>query len=117
MVQIQMKTSSRAARPMVSRNDVKIVARRSVSDGFLQLLGGAEGDLLAGLDVDGFAGGGVAAHAGGALAHLEDAETDNSDALALLEVLGDAGDQIDKDGFGLLLGQFVFFGDPRCQML
>ena len=58
-------------------------------DGFLEFLGRAEGDLLAGLDVDRFAGGGIAAHAGGALADLQDAETDDADALALLQVLGD----------------------------
>jgi NADH-quinone oxidoreductase subunit A len=57
------------------------------SDGFLEFLGRAEGDLLAGLDVDRLAGGGVAAHAGGALAHLEDAEADDADALALLQAL------------------------------
>ena len=37
----------------------------------------------------GFAGGGVAAHAGGALADLQDAEADDADALALLQVLCD----------------------------
>ena len=60
-------------------------------DGFLEFLGGAEGNLLAGLDLDRLAGGGVAAHAGGALADLEDAEADDTDALALLQVLGDQG--------------------------
>ena len=62
--------------------------RRS-SDRHLQVLGGAERDLLAGLDLDRLAGRGIAPHAGGALAHLQDAETRNTDALALLEVLGD----------------------------
>ena len=65
----------------------------------------------------GFAGGGVAAHAGGALAHLEDAEADDADALALLQVLGDPGDQVAQDGLGLLLGQFLVFGDRRREML
>src|SRR5581483_1552746 len=59
------------------------------SDRFLQLLGGAEGDLLRRLDLDRLAGGGVAAHARGALADLEDAEPNDADALALLQVLGD----------------------------
>src|ERR1700712_4779294 len=93
------------------------IRRRVRSDGFLELLGRAEGNLLAGLDLDRFAGGGVAAHAGGALAHLEDAETDDTDTLALLEVLGDAADQVAQDFFGLLLGQFLLFGDRRRQML
>src|ERR1700682_731812 len=91
--------------------------KRVRSDGFLELLGGAEGNLLAGLDVDRFAGGGVAAHAGGALAHLEDAKTDDADALALLQVLGDAADQIVQNAFSLFLGQFLVFGDRRRQML
>src|SRR3990170_1650559 len=90
---------------------------RVLSDGFLQLLGRAEGNLLAGLDLDGFAGGGVTAHAGGALAHLQDAEADDPNALALLQVLGDPGDQVVQDGFGLLLGQFLILGDCRRQML
>ena len=84
---------------------------------FLQLLGRAEGNLLAGLDVDRFAGGGVAAHAGGALAHLQDAETDDADALALFQVLGDPADQVVENRFGLLLGQFLLIGDRRCEML
>src|SRR6266702_4250638 len=87
------------------------------SAGFLQFLGRAEGNLLAGLDVDGFAGGGIAAHAGGALAHLEDAETDNADALALLQVLGDPADQIVQNGLGALLRQFVLFRQRRREML
>src|SRR3954464_7565115 len=90
---------------------------RRRSDGFLQLLGGAEGDLLAGLDVDGFAGGGIAAHASGALAHLEDAEADNTDALTLLETLGDARHQVAQDGFGLLLRQLMLFRQRCREML
>jgi hypothetical protein len=61
-----------------------------LSDGFLEFLGGTEGHLLAGLDMNGFAGGGIAAHAGGALANLQDAEPDDADAFALLQVLASA---------------------------
>src|SRR5258708_20227285 len=89
----------------------------SLSDGFLQLLGCAEGNLLAGLDVDRLAGSGVAAHAGGALAHLQDAETDDADALALLQVLGDPADQIVQDSFTPLLVQFLLVGNRCCEML
>src|ERR1700729_2929887 len=88
-----------------------------LSDGFLELLGRAERNLLARLDVDRLAGGGVAAHAGGALAHLQDAETDDADALALLQVLGDPADQIVQNRFRLLLGQLLFIGDGRREML
>src|SRR4051812_13203796 len=87
------------------------------SDGFLQLLGRAEGDLLAGLDVDRLAGGGIAPHAGGALANLENAETHDADSLALLQVLGDARHQVAENGFSLLLRQFMFFGQCRREML
>src|SRR6202171_209437 len=75
----------------------------SLSDGFLELLGRAEGDLLAGLDVDRFAGGRVAAHAGGALAYLQDAEADDADAVALLQMLSHPADHGVQDGLSLLL--------------
>src|SRR6202795_3426588 len=86
-------------------------------DGFLEFLGRTEGNLLAGLDVDRFAGGGVAAHARGALADLEDAEADDADALALLQMLGDHGDDVVQDRLGLLLRQFLILGDRRRQVL
>src|SRR3954451_1841357 len=86
-------------------------------DGFLEFLGRAEGDFLAGLDLDRFAGGGIAAHAGGALADLKDAEADDADAFALLEVLGDLADHVGQDGFGALLGQFMLVRESRRQML
>src|SRR5262245_39398133 len=54
-------------------------------DGFLQLLRGAEGDLLAGLDL-GLARRGVAPHARRTLANLEDAKAAHADAAALLQV-------------------------------
>src|ERR1700733_15211417 len=101
---------------MPCRDDAKS-GKRVLSDGFLQLLGRAEGNLLAGLDVDRFAGGGVAAHAGGALAHLQDTETNDADALALLQMLGDSGHQIVQNRFRLLLGQLLLVGDRRCAML
>src|SRR6478672_3701585 len=83
-----------------ARNDAESGHGKGVlSDGFLELLGCTEGDLLAGLDVDRFAGGGVAAHAGGALAHLKDAEAHHADAIALLQMLGDAVHQIGQNGF------------------
>src|SRR5487761_2097158 len=94
-----------------------VCGKSALSDGFLELLGGAEGDLLAGLDVDRFTGGRVAAHAGGALAYLQDAEADDADALALLQMLGDPADQVVENLFSLLLGQLLVFGDRRCEML
>src|SRR5581483_1468095 len=77
----------------------------------------AEGDLLRRLDLDRLAGGGVAAHARGALADLEDAEPNDADALALLQVLGDQRDGVVQDGLGLLLGDLLIFGDRRREML
>src|SRR5437588_13104290 len=80
------------------------------SDRFLQLLGGAEGDLLARLDLDRLAGRRVAAHAGGALAHLQDAEPADSDAVALLEMLDDHADQISEDRLRVLFRYLVIGG-------
>src|SRR5262249_8556204 len=59
------------------------------SDRFLQFLGGAERDLLARLDLNRFAGRRIASHARRALAHLQDAEPADPDAVALLQVLRD----------------------------
>src|SRR5216684_4735679 len=67
------------------RNDAFKSWKHRELDGFLEFLGGAEGDLLAGLDLDRFAGRGITPHAGGALADLKDAEADDADALALLQ--------------------------------
>src|SRR5262249_13473944 len=79
------------------------------SDRFFQFLGSAEGNLLAGLDLDRFAGGRIAAHAGGALAHLQDAETADADAVTLLEVLGHEANQVAEYSLGLLLRHLVGF--------
>src|SRR5262249_48095952 len=98
------------------RNGAQISGRNACSDGFLQFLGGAEGNLFRSLDVNGLAGGGVAAHARSALAHLQDAEADDADPLALLEVLGDPGDHVVEDGLGLLLGQLLLVGDRRREV-
>src|SRR5258707_4656065 len=86
------------------------------SDGFLELLCGAEGYLLACLDLDRRAGCRVAAHAGGALAHLQDAEAADADPIALLQVLGDEADEIAEDRLGLLLRHLVIFRQLRCQV-
>src|SRR5882724_6900121 len=86
-------------------------------DGFLEFLGGAERHLLAGLDLDRLAGGRVAAHAGGALADLEDAEADQADAVALLEVLDDQADDVVEDAFGILLRHFAAVGQLGGEVL
>src|SRR6185369_4893869 len=91
--------------------------RAVASDGFLEFLGGAESNFLARLDLDRFAGGRVAARAGGALADLEDAEADDADALALLQVLGDLADHIGQDRLSGLLRHFMVVRESRCQML
>src|SRR5690242_12345585 len=76
-------------------------------DGFLQFLGGAERDLLARLDLDRLAGRRVAAHACGALAHLQDAEAADADAVTFLEVLDDEVDHVVQDQLGGLLGELM----------
>src|SRR4051812_14316630 len=102
---------------MALRNDAMSEFRDAGSDGFLQFLGGAEGDFLAGLDLDWFAGCGVAANAARAFANLKDAEADDADEVALLQMFGYARHQVSEDGLCLLLGQFMLFGQCRCEML
>src|SRR6266550_8910030 len=81
---------------------------RIASDGLLEFLGDAESHFLARLDLDRFAGRGVASHASRALAHLQDAESVQTDADALLERLRDKPRQIIHDLVGLFLGQAMF---------
>src|SRR5258708_5861450 len=86
-------------------------------DGFLQFLRGAERDLLAGLDLDRLAGRRVTAHARGALAHLQDTEAADADAVALLEVLDDEVDHVVEDQLSGLLGELMLFGKVRRDVL
>src|SRR5690606_34311001 len=66
-------------------------AGRSV-DRVLQRLAGLEAGVHRGGDLDLLAGARVAAGARGALAHVEGAEADERDAVALLQRIGDHGD-------------------------
>src|SRR5882724_1878480 len=86
-------------------------------NGFLEFLGRAERDFLACLDLDRSTGGRVAAHPRGALSDLENAQPNDSDPIALLEVLDDQSDQIVENRLCLLLGDFVTLGERRGQML
>src|SRR5580704_2090079 len=88
--------------------------RRSALDRFFKFFGRAEGNLFASLDLNGSTRCGVTAHARGALAHLKNAETADADALAFFQVLDDVADQSPKDGFGLLLRNFIALGE-RCR--
>src|SRR3546814_9789308 len=90
---------------------------RMTSDGFLQHLAGAEGNLLGGLDLDRLAGLRVAAHAGGALADLQDAEVADADALALLQRLGDRREELVEQGNRRLLLHLVLFSQRRGDLL
>jgi hypothetical protein len=99
----------KAGCPKASGLSFSCYAERSL-DRFLQFLGGAERDLLGRLDLDRFAGGGIAAHARTALAHHQDAQSVETDAGALFQVLGDQTDNIFQNGVGALLGEFVLFG-------
>src|SRR6185369_4616478 len=87
------------------------------SDGFLQFLGGAEGNLLRSLDLNFLAGGGVTAFAGGALENLQNAKTADTDAVALLEVLGHEADQIAEHRFSVLLRHLMGLREIRGEML
>src|SRR5262249_1716274 len=85
--------------------------------GFLEFLGGTEGDLLAGLDLNWLTGRGIAAHARCALAHDQDAEPTDADAVALLGMLGQEADEIAENRLGLLLRHFVGFREICGEML
>src|SRR5262249_53395731 len=91
---------SAGARPNLLANPNRL-------DRLLQLLGGAEGDLLAGLDLDLLAGLGIAAHARRALADLQHAEAADADARAALQMLGDVADHLLQNAHHLLLGHVV----------
>src|SRR4029079_9141768 len=80
---------------------------RTGSDRLFQFLGGAEGDFLARFDFDRLTGRRVAAHACGALTHLQDAESADPNARALLQVLGDGLNHLLEHGVDLLFGQLV----------
>src|SRR3954454_2643391 len=98
------------------RNGASMSDRKLRLNGFLEFLGGAEGDLLAGLDLDRLAGGGGAPDAGGAFAGLEDAEPHDPDPLALLQVLCDPVHHVGQDRLGRLLRQLMWLGQRRRQM-
>src|SRR5438477_10126295 len=87
------------------------------SDGFLEFLGGPEGDLLARLDLDRLAGRRIAAHAGLAVPHLQDAEPADADLLALLQAFDDETNKIVEDRLGLLFRDLVALRKLSCQML
>src|SRR5207249_9345712 len=53
----------------------------------------------------------------GALADLEDAEADQADAVALLEVLDDQADDVVEDAFGILLRHFAAVGQLGGEVL
>src|SRR5262245_14202154 len=67
--------------------------------------------------MDGRAGRRVASHAGRALAHHQDAEPADADAVALLEVLGHQADQVAEHRLGLLFRHLVGFREIRGEML
>src|SRR4051812_28598960 len=91
--------------------------RRGALPRLFEFLGGAEGDLLAGLDLDRFAGRRIAPHAGCTLAHHQDAEAADADAVALLEVFGHQADQVAEDRLSLLFRHLMGFREICGEML
>src|SRR3954454_23689760 len=89
----------------------------SRSDRLLELLGRAEGDLLAGLDLDRLAGCRIAPHPGGARAHLENPEAGDADLGALLQMFREALHEIAQHRLDLTLWQIVSLGQPGCHLL
>src|SRR5262245_19177284 len=97
--------------------EIKRLMEWPVSDGFLEFLGGPEGDLLRRLDLDRLAGRRIAAHAGSALAYHQDPQPADADAIALLEMLGHQTDEITEHGFSLLLRQLMRLRQIGGEML
>ena len=83
----------------------------------LQFLCSPECDFLAGFDLDCFSGGWIAAHASGAFSHLQNAETRDTDPLALLEMLRDQADEIAEEGFTSPLRKLMLLGQRGRKML
>src|SRR5215475_6395217 len=81
---------SRACRKPQELRIVRNPENRGVrwrSDRLLEVLGGAEGDLLAGLDIDCFAGRRIASQTGSTLTYQQDSEAGYLHPLTLLQVL------------------------------
>src|ERR1700720_3406932 len=83
--------------------------RAALHDRLFEFFSRSERYLFAGLDMNGLAGRWIAPLARCTLAHHENAEAADTDAVTFLEVLGDQPDQPAEHGFGLLLRQFVRF--------
>src|SRR5690606_6398127 len=90
--------------------------RTETLDLLFEILGCAEGHLLARLDLDRLARRRVAAHARRTLANLQDAETANANAITLLEVLRDHRHHVLEHGVGLLLRKIMRFRKSRTEM-
>ena len=82
-----------------------------------QFPGGPERDLLAGLDLDGLAGRRIPSHPGRPLPHLEDAETGQTDFVALLQMAGGQRHQIAEHGLSLLLRDLMAVGQRGGEVL
>lgn len=76
-------------------------------NGFLELLGGSEGDLLGGFDLDRLARLRVATRTGGALAHLQNTKAAQANLVALLQALRNDLDHLGQHLVRLTLRQLM----------
>jgi hypothetical protein len=76
-------------------------------DRFLELFGGAEGNLL--FDLDLLASGWIAAHTCGTLAYQQDTKAAEPDAPPLLQMSRDDGDYDERDGEVLQHSERIWF--------
>src|SRR5262245_50028455 len=107
--QLKNETASRKREAAVSTSEPM-----EASDRFLELLGGAESNLLRCLDLDCFASGGVAAHTRRTPTDLQDAEAGHAHLVALLQVLDDGIDESAEEFRRGLLRHLVLLGEFRC---
>src|SRR5919108_508779 len=83
------------------------------SDGLFEILGRAESYFLAGFNLDGFTSGWVPPHTRRPIAHFDDAQAVEADALALLEMLGNVHDHFREHGVRLGLCHAVTLCQSR----
>src|SRR5262249_35512253 len=99
------------------RGKLLIRAGAKLSYRKLQVLGRPECDFPACFDLYGLSGCRIAPHAGCAVSNLQDAETDDLNSFALLEMFGDQADEIAEDGFTSPFCYLVLLRQGRCKML
>src|SRR5712692_8082856 len=89
---------------------------REIAARLILVFGCPKGDLLTRLDLDRRAGGRIASHARRASSHHQHTKTHETDAVALLEVLGNQTDEVIENAFRLLLWHLMLLCQAGREM-